>query len=173
MKNVEELKKDAAKGIAGYIWQEVLMPNGKTMVYETIRGLLSGLDQAIQQALFKEVKYDNFGKGVIRDGSTSRVSYESYYKAKEAPSYSWGKPNLRLGKDELTFANKADAENILGLLVDRTVERGMATVEDVCDILHIRSYYTDARYGWTTLRDASISQTSRGWFIDLPNPRIL
>lgn len=171
----DELKKDIVGGVVDYIVRDVVMPNSKTLLYETIRGVLNGIDQMVQQVIFGETRFQNFvGQPQTQ---TSYISYDAMWNRNGrqtiGTNQSFSKPNLRLSVRELTFVTKHEAEYILDTMVSYLEERSVVTVNDLCAILQIPGSYTDVRYGWRSMNGCLVEQTPRGWYLNLTNPVVL
>ena len=168
----EKVKQGIAAGIVDYLVNDVIMPNSKTLLYETIRGILNGIDQTVQQAIFKEVKYNNF-KGSPQT-QTSYVSYDSMWnrngRQTRNVNQTFSKPNLRLSIMDLTFRTRMEAQTIFDSLCECLDFNGMVTVNDLCAMLHIPGSYTDVSWGWRSTSGWLIEQTPNGWYLNLTNP---
>lgn len=168
----EKIKKTIAEGIIDYLVHDVVMPNSRTLIYETIRGVLNGIDQMAQQAIFKEVRYQNF-KGQPQT-QTNYISYDAMWNRNGRQTQNvntpFSKPNLRLSIQDLTVATKFEGERVLDAMTSYLMENGMVTVNDLCAILHIPGNYTDVNYGWRSLNGCVVEQSPRGWYINLTNP---
>lgn len=168
----DEIKRDIVGSVADYLVHDVIMPNSKTLLYETIRGVLNGIDQMVQQVIFKEVRFENF-KGAPQT-QTSYISYDAMWNRQGRVTTSidsgFAKPNLRLRIRDLTFASKFEAERIFDQMASYLDMNRMVTVNDLCAMLGIPGHYTDVNYGWLSLSGCLIEQTPRGWYLNLTSP---
>lgn len=86
--------------------------------------------------------------------------------------------SLRYNRDEtsrkkrdfrdLEFETRGDAEEVLSGLVDLIADYESASIADLYDLCDITSTFTDNKYGWTDLSDASVKRGSNGYYLVLP-----
>lgn len=137
---------DDMDSVSSYVIQDVLIPAAKNTISDLITG-------SIDMIFYGE-------KGVSSRGRSrgSRTgSYVSYNKASRNIGRS--KPTrARVAHDfdDITFPTKGDAEDVLGYLVDLTIDEGFASVADFYRAIGMVGEYTDENYGWTRLNTARI-----------------
>lgn len=169
---LRDVKRDIVSGVADYLVNDVIMPNSKTLLYETIRGILNGIDQTLQQAIFREVKYKNF-QGAPQM-HTDYISYDAMWNRNGRQTVDvnqrFAKPNLRLTIRDLTFVTRHEAERVFDQMASYLDMNRMVTVNDLCAILGIPGNYTDVNYGWYNLSGCLVEQTPRGWYLNLTSP---
>lgn len=149
-----------SKGVAAYIFQDVMVPAVKEMIYAMIVGGAS-------MSLFNEVRdRSRFG------GRSGYRDYNGYSRITKVSSP--GQRNDRqtyqaaTAFDEIVLEQKADAEEVLERLVDLVDTYGQATVADLYDAVGVTKDYTSTRWGWRNLASARIIAVRDGWMIDLP-----
>lgn len=154
------------ESVKEYLIFDVLIPKAK----ETISDFVS---QGIDILLFGE-KSGNRNDKVKRSGGKSYVSYSSYYEKPESKSrYSRSTSRSRHSFDDILLETRGEADEVLGCLVELVDRYGCATVADLYDLVGVTSEYTDNKWGWEMLGDASIRRTRDGYLLELPRPMVL
>lgn len=169
-KLAETFLEDDTKSVGSYIFHDVLIPALKATISDMVGG-------GIEMLLFGERR----GRNTRRDGNRSYTSYGSYYRATDRDKdrdRSPARDISRTGRarhdfDEIILETRGEAEEVLSHLVDLTIDYGMASVADLYDLVGITSNFTDNKYGWTDLRNASVSRVRGGYLINLPRTTIL
>lgn len=108
----------------------------------------------------------------VRSYSTSKRgnSVIRYDRASEGHSRRGDSEHMKQKRDfrELIFESRGDAEEVLSNLVDLITDYEKASIADLYDLCEITSAFTDNKYGWTDLSDASVRRVSEGYILDLP-----
>ena len=169
-KMAENFLEDDTKSVWDYIFYDVFLQAAKAMISDMVGG-------GIEMLLFGEKR----GNRTRREGGRSYTSYGSYYN--EAPRDRNGRNRngrdiSRTGRarhdfDEIVLDTRGEAEEVLSHLVDLTIDYGQATVADLYDLVGITSDFTDQKYGWLELHDASVQRVRGGYLINLPRTRLL
>lgn len=163
---------DDTKSVGDYIVHDVLIPAAKAMLSDMVGG-------GIDMLLFGGRR----GSRTNREGGRSYVNYNN-------ASYRGG--NVRNARDpreqqrdisrvgrarhdfgEIILETRGEAEEVLSHLVDLTIDYDMASVADLYDLVGITSNFTDNKYGWTDLRNSSVSRVRGGYLINLPKTQQL
>ena len=113
-----------------------------------------------------------------RQTKPSYTSYGSYYNTARDREPKHSREISRVGRarhdfDEIVLETRGEAEAVLVHLIDLTIDYGMASVADLYDLVGINSSFTDNKYGWTDLRQASVSRVRNGYLLNLPRTQIL
>ena len=166
-KFAEIFLEDDTKSVGAYILHDVLIPAAKTMISDMVGG-------GIEMLLFGERR----GSRTRREGGRSYTSYGSYYSDRDRDRDRDRRSispvsRARHDFDEIVLETRGEAEEVLSHLVDLTIDYGMATVADLYDLVGITSQFTDNKFGWTDLRDASVSRVRGGYLINLPKTQVL
>ncbi len=154
--------------VGGYIVYDVLIPALKSMVSEMLHG---GTDII----LFGERK----GNRTRRDQGRSYVSYDRVSshnsgRRDERTSREFShKSRARHNFDDIILSSRGEAEEVLSLLVDLTIDYGQASVSDLYDAVDITGTHTDTKYGWEDLSRAKVIRAREGYLLDLPKPIVL
>lgn len=162
-KIIESFVGDESKSVGDYILHDVLIPATKDTIADMIKG-------TIEMMFWGEKR----GRYTSRDGGRSRVNYTPYNSLNNRDRDRGGRREMsREGRarhdfEELVFASRGEAEEVLSLLFELTEKYGMATVADFYDLAGITADFTDDKYGWDDLRNASVSRVRDGYLINLP-----
>lgn len=74
---------------------------------------------------------------------------------------------------DVVFASRRDAENVLSEMIQTIATYGRVTISDFYDLVGVTSDYTDCAYGWTDLQTATIHAVGGGFIISLPRATAL
>lgn len=152
---------DAIKTAGKYVWDNVLKPAGKKMLYDGVNAASSSII---------------YGKAVPPQNNgvpASRVSYRScYYDNAQPYRGSESAPRQQaystLEYNNISFTNRADAESVLRGLYDALDTYGIVSVATLYSLAGIASQFTANNYGWTNLNGARIIPDGAGWTLELP-----
>jgi hypothetical protein len=165
-KAAENFLEDTTQSVGQYILYDVIIPTAKTMISEMIGG-------GIEMLLFGD-KGRGRNSNIIRDRGRSHVSYNTMY-SQDRNRRTEISPSVRSQHvfDDIIFNTRGEAENVLSHLADAILEYGQATVADLLDLCGLQSKFTDAKYGWTDLRQTVIRRVNGGYLLELPKTRPL
>lgn len=137
-----------------YILMDVLLPAIKKAISETITG-------GIDMMLYGETRHRSSG------GKGSKVSYSKYYDDRDR-GYERRRTRIGYEYDDIVLESRAEAEEVLNSMDDLLERYGIVSVGDLYDLVGIQGNYTDNKYGWTSLRSASVHRTRDGYLLKLP-----
>lgn len=150
-----------SKDVGSYLLTEVFIPAAK----DTIANLVnSGIDMVLFGGNGGSSERRN-----NRSSNGSRVSYESYYERK-SNRYSNRNRRPTQSTDDIIFDRKNDAEDVLEALMDDIDEYEFTTVGNFYDLVGERTTPSDFKWGWETLRSASVDRVRGGYILSLPRP---
>lgn len=135
-----------------YILMDVLLPAIKKAISETITG---GIDMML------------YGETRNRSTKGSKVSYSKYYDDRDR-GYERRRTRIGYEYDDIVLESRAEAEEVLNSMDDLLERYGIVSVGDLYDLVGIQGNYTDNKYGWTSLRSASVHRTRDGYLLKLP-----
>lgn len=146
------------ENVKTYILVDILVPAVKKAISDIVT---NGIDML----LYGESKKDS--------GSTaaSKVSYRSYYdKRNESSRERYSSRSVRSGYDydDVVLDSKGAAESVLSRMDELVSVYGMVSVADLYDLVGITGNYTDNKYGWTDIRNASVVRIRDGYVIKMP-----
>lgn len=143
--------------VKSYILMDVLVPAIKKAVSDIVT---NGVDMLL---------YGESGRTKKRDAGASRVSYRSYYeKERERREGIGSRVQTGYDFDEYVLNNRGEAEEVLSQMDDLIDRYKVVTVADYCELIGVRSRYTDNNYGWTSIRNARVVPVRDGYVIKLP-----
>lgn len=161
--------------VKDYIIHDVLIPSGKDVITDIVKGIVDTVQGTIEVALYGERKRSSSN----RDRGRSYVSYNNYSsrdrdrdKREDRRDIS-ARGRARHNFDEIVLTSRGEAEEVLSHLVDLTIDYGQATVSDLYDLVGITEAFTDNKYGWKDLSSASTSRIREGYVLNLPKPVLL
>jgi hypothetical protein len=145
--------------VKNYIFMDVLVPAIKKAIYDIVT---NGIDMFL---------YGGTGKGKTSSGSTSKVSYRSYYDQKNSVGYRGSesvKSHNGFEYDDIEFSNRGEAEAALQQMHDAIARYGIVTVADLYDMAGLTAPYTSQKYGWVSVNGVSVARTRDGYILKLP-----
>lgn len=171
-KQIKEAMIGDAEEVRSYLLWDVFVPAVKDTIVDLIKAFAEGL--------FHSAGSRRSGNGYIqRQGPTSYVSYSSYsnggYARPQQQRPMRGSYNPRSAYDfsGIVYDSRADAENVLNALAERTMMYGMASVADLYELSGIASSYTDTDWGWAEVSGASVERVRDGYILNLRKPERL
>lgn len=145
---------------------EIVIPGIKTLIFDTLTEVLGII-------LFSDSRDNGYRpRSGIPSRRSDRTSYRDYYDRKE------GRDNKRsreipFDPDDIIVDTRAEAHMVLDEM-DAIIDRyGKASVADFYDVVGVTSDWTDNRYGWTSLRSASIKPVRDGFMLVMPRTQVL
>lgn len=145
--------------VKNYILVDVLVPAVKKAISDIVT---NGIDML----LYGESKHSNAGT------TASKVSYRSYYDKKSGDDrlarYSTTHTRVGYDYDNIILDTRGEAENVLSRMDELVSTYGMVSVADMYDLVGITGNYTDNKYGWTDIRNASVVRVRDGYVIKMP-----
>ena len=84
-----------------------------------------------------------------RSSTSSKVSYRKYY-------------------DDIILESRGEAEDVLERMDELIATYQLVSVADFYDLVGVSGNYTDNKYGWTDIRNASVIRVRDGYMIKLP-----
>ena len=151
----------ALAGFAGWKMYKELKKND--VLYMAVR---SSLDAGVKAA---SSEFSEHGAKAILNmvfglpKKCNKISYEDHY-----PKYG---ETCDFGVNQVHFASRKEAANVLNRLADILDQYGSVTVGDFYDEAGLNDLcYSDTRYGWTDIDDAYVVKVRSGWSISLPDP---
>lgn len=159
-KFLDHFVSEDAQNAKNYVWYELLIPAAKKTLSEMVAGTVDIL-------LYGETGHSR------KRSSRSTISYRDYYDDRRddrRPHYRDRDERPRRGYefDDVMFDNRGEAEEVLTLMEEAINRYDIVTVADLYDIVGIPSKYTDNKYGWTNLSNATIGRDGDQYYIKFP-----
>lgn len=153
------ISEDASK-VKSFVLMDVLIPAVKKAISDIVT---NGVDMIL---------YGETGRS-RRTSSAGRISYSKYYDdRRDDRRY---EPISRTSYDfnDVILESRGEAEEVLSRMDEILDCYGMVSVSDFYDLVGVTGNYTDVKYGWTNLRDASVVHARDGYIIKLPRVKPL
>lgn len=146
--------------VMSYVVMEVMLPAAKNMISDMV-------SQGVERMLF--------GDSRPRSGAGNRPGYTSYNNVSKPAQPRTMSKQSRATHDfnDIIFASRGEAEDVLDTLRALINQYDVATVNDLYDLLGLTGEFTDAKWGWFDLRSASIRPTRGGYLLDMPRTQPL
>ena len=153
------ISEDADK-VGGYLLMDVLVPSVKRAIVDIIK---SSADMI-------------FGTTGSKNNSTTKYSYGgipyvNYSSSNKKPEQPVSRSQYEIG--DISFENRADAEEVLSKMDDIISVYGQVSVADLCDLVGAPCEYVANKYGWKDLHDAAPIRTGNGFSLRLPKSKPL
>ena len=136
--------------VKSYIIEDIVVPAVKDIILDAVKAMLG-------------VK----GSGG-RKSTASKVSYRKYYE--DSAQGSRRNYNIQgCDFDDIFFATRAEAENVLTAMDEIVSSYRIISVADYFDLVGVDSPWTANSYGWTdNIRNARVVNTRDGYTIKFP-----
>lgn len=147
-----------AGDVKSYVVMDVLIPAIKKAISDIVT---DGIDMILYG-----------GKGKRASGSSSKVSYRSYYDDRDRSRRDRDRDDYRacgrFDYDDIIFETRGEAELVREQMVEIIDNYGFVTVADMYDMVDLTAPYTAAKYGWTNIRTAEVIRGRDGYMLKLP-----
>ena len=172
-------KQSFAKKIARYIIEDsvetakektlgdIIIPGVKTLIFDTLTDMLDIMLFGGNGAPIGRYSGSN------RVKKSSQTSYSKYYDDRKPKNDYRSYRDAPRDPDDIILDTRAQARDALEELDYIIHKYGQASIANFYDIVGVTGEWTDNRYGWTSLRGASIKPVRDGFMIILPPTRIL
>lgn len=167
MEQVTTGKVTTAKPSATHVLKDILLPVVADAMIPTLKDALV----SIVTDSINVIVYGDSGSSAPRTTASS-ISYGRTNYSRISSSRNQQKPvtisSKRQNFDDLIFANRGEAEEVLDRLREAIGSYGCVTVLDAYDLCGQTAPYTSDKYGWTDLENAYIERTRQGYVIRFP-----
>lgn len=138
--------------VKSYIFEDIIVPAVKDIILDAVRAFLG-------------VNGNSRGKS----SSASKISYRKYYDDRERRDReSSNRTRTGYEYDDIILDNRGEAEDVLSRMDELIDTYGVVSVADFYDLVGITGNYTDNKYGWSDIRNASVVRVREGYMIKLP-----
>ena len=163
-----------ANAVVDFLLFDVIVPAAKNTVADVVT-------QGIEQRLFGEVRSASrrTGQRPNSGGLSSngpRVHYDRMSNNTSASRPAREHTPRRGGRHDIgqiVIPTRGEALEILEMMGAIINQFEVVTVAELMEMADMTAQYTDHRYGWTNLRDASVRRVHDGYLLDLPQPEQL
>jgi hypothetical protein len=159
-----------ARGAVEYVVADVVVPTIRDLLFESFQ---SGMERWV------------FGESRIRRGSPSpgysntsnrpHVNYSGMSTNQPTATRALSqRSRARHDFGEIVIQDRREASDVLDVMYDELSRYGSVTVAVLYALTGIQSSHTDHKWGWTSLRGASVARMGKGgYLLDLPTPEPL
>ena len=155
-KFTETFLQDDVSSVKEYLLYDVAVPALKNTIVDIFTG-------GITRLLLGEG-----ARGSSRP-TASRVSYRDYYnRPGDRRDYGPTRTRASFDYDDIIIPSRGEAEDVLFRMDELIAKYGMASIADLNELCGITGNYTDNKYGWTDLRNASVAPVRGGYRLKLP-----
>ena len=138
--------------VKSYIFEDIVVPAVKDIILDAVRAFL-GVN----------------GNSRRKSSSASKISYRKYYDDRERRDReSSNRTRTGYEYDDIILDNRGEAEDVLSRMDELIDTYGVVSVADFYDLVGITGNYTDNKYGWSDIRNASVVRVREGYMIKLP-----
>ena len=157
---IDSFVQEDLTNIKTYIISDVIIPTIKNTIWDAFT---NSLDMIL---------YGKTGHKRASAPGSSRASYVSYNKYSDNRNGRVSEEPRRSRYDfgNISFTSKADADEVLRQMDAILDEYKIVTVVDLYDLVGVTGEYTDSKYGWTNLRNATVGRGRDGYYLNLPKP---
>ena len=143
--------------VKSYIFTDVLIPAMKKAISDMVT---NGIDMLL---------YGENGRQNRNSGNASRVSYQRYYdrQSGQTPRDPIARKST-LDYNDIVIETRGEAEDVLSRMDELIGQYGVASIADLYDMVGITGSYTDCKYGWTDIRNATIVRVPNGYLLKFP-----
>lgn len=153
--------------VSDYIVNDILIPAAKNTILDMVAGVTGIFKDGIETMFFGSASPRRTGY----NGRPTVINYSGISTGRERSRPSINRTTHSV--DDIVLASKGEAEEVLSALVDLTIDYGMASVADLYDMVGVNGSFTDHKYGWTDLSNASTSRVRDGYLLNLPRVHVL
>ena len=149
--------------IGGYLVNDLIVPSIKETFLNFMTAALMG-DRRSNSGYYRGGKNGDSKTNYNKISTQGRVGFERRQKE----DYSDDRKQFDI--DNILFATKAEADEILSRMDDCIENYGVVTVGYLYDLLEESGPYTLEYYGWRSLRTARVVHVRNGYSLELPRP---
>ena len=158
-----------AENVGGYVIQDIIIPTVKDLIFDAARG-------ALEMILWGNTSGRRGRKGNVPYNSLNEKSTYQYNGRTNALSREEKRSRRNYNYfdiSEMVFDRRSDAEDVLYQLRMVLEEYPSVSVANFYDVLDMSAPYTAENYGWTDLKDADVRKCKGGYYLDVPDPRVI
>ena len=163
------------QGVFGFLVEHVIKPAAQDMVADAVR---EGVDRMVYGESRPNVgrsrsggsgSFTNYGNFANRSSASNTTIRRSPDPRGEAPSPTLSR-QARRNHDfgEIVLGTRAEAMEVLRTLDAHIQRYDTASVSDLLRMLGITPEWTDEKWGWDNIGNASVRHTRDGYLLDLP-----
>ncbi|MGN1097963.1 MAG: hypothetical protein ACI4SS_03590 [Clostridia bacterium] len=140
------------ESVKSYIVTDVIIPLIKKSISDTVDVILY-----------------NGRNWQTRNSDASKVSYRDCYRSNRSGEVPKSRTRTGYEYDDVVVESRGEAEEVLERMDELISIYGIVSVADLYDLVGITGHYTDNKYGWTDIRNATVVRTREGnYWIRMP-----
>lgn len=161
-----------AKGVAGYVMFDVLIPAAKDMVADA-------MSQGVERMLFGEAR-----SSARRGGYRPTAGYTAYNRMSSSPTTTAYRPDPRDTRApaaprarranavaDVVIPSRHEADEVVDRLYDLLEKYDVVSVREYYEMVNVPFDHTDEKYGWTNLSGTRTTRLgNEGYLVELPRP---
>lgn len=140
--------------IKSYVIMDVLVPAVKKAISDIVT---NGIDMML---------YGETGR--TKKTSSGSISYRDYYDSNRNRDNRYTASRTRYSYDDIVLDSRTEAEEVLVRMQEIIDTYQVVSVADLYDLVGIRGNFTDNKYGWTNICNASVEHVRDGYMLKLP-----
>lgn len=137
--------------VKSYIFEDIVVPAVKDIILDAVRAFL-GVN----------------GTSRGRSSTSSKISYRKYYDDRDRRDSAPTRTRTEYDYDDIILETRGEAEDVLERMEELIDMYQLVSVADFYDLVGVSGNYTDNKYGWTNVRNASVVRVRDGYMIKLP-----
>lgn len=137
--------------VKSYIFEDIVVPAVKDIILDAVRAFL-GVN----------------GTSRGRSSTSSKISYRKYYDDRDRRDSALTRTRTGYDYDDIILETRGEAEDVLERMEELIDMYQLVSVADFYDLVGVSGNYTDNKYGWTNVRNASVVRVRDGYMIKLP-----
>ena len=137
--------------VKSYIFEDIVVPAVKDIILDAVRAFL-GVN----------------GTSRGRSSTSSKISYRKYYDDRDRRDAAPTRTRTGYDYDDIILETRGEAEDVLERMEELIDMYQLVSVADFYDLVGVSGNYTDNKYGWTNVRNASVVRVRDGYMIKLP-----
>ena len=137
--------------VKSYIFEDIVVPAVKDIILDAVRAFL-GVN----------------GTSRGRSSTSSKISYRKYYDDRYRRDSAPTRTTTGYDYDDIILETRGEAEDVLERMEELIDMYQLVSVADFYDLVGVSGNYTDNKYGWTNVRNASVVRVRDGYMIKLP-----
>ena len=145
---------EEVNNIKSYVIMDVLVPAVKKAISDIVT---NGIDMML---------YGETGR--TKKTSSGSISYRDYYDSNRNRDNRYTASRTRYSYDDIVLDSRTEAEEVLVRMQEIIDTYQVVSVADLYDLVGIRGSFTDNKYGWTNIRNASVEHVRDGYMLKLP-----
>lgn len=127
--------------VKSYIFEDIVVPAVKDIILDAVRAFLG-------------VSGNSRGG---RSSTSSKISYRKYYDDRDRrDSGNVSRTRTGYDYDDIILESRGEAEDVLERMDELIATYQVVSVADFYDLVGVSGNYTDNKYGWTDIRNASV-----------------